>query len=63
MQAPAFATDLSRLPTHAFGNRSVTWWGIVAFFLISGVAIVSTNQMARDAYPAVRGWVRARTGV
>jgi cytochrome c oxidase subunit 3 len=38
MQAPAFNTDLSRLPTHGFGNRSTTWWGIVAFFLIEGTA-------------------------
>ena len=40
MQKPAFATDLSRLPTHGFGQRSVTWWGIVAFFLIEGTAFV-----------------------
>ncbi|HYD23426.1 MAG TPA: cytochrome c oxidase subunit 3 [Croceibacterium sp.] len=35
---PQFTTDLEPLPTHAFGHRSLTWWGIVAFFLIEGTA-------------------------
>jgi len=35
---PQFTTDLAPLPTHAFGHRSLTWWGIVAFFLIEGTA-------------------------
>lgn len=34
----------------------------LAFFAISGVAIISTNQMIRDAYPVVRAWIRTRTG-
>jgi heme/copper-type cytochrome/quinol oxidase subunit 3 len=38
MPAPAFTTDLAPLPTHGFGHRSVTWWGIIAFFLIEGTA-------------------------
>jgi heme/copper-type cytochrome/quinol oxidase subunit 3 len=33
-----FITDLAPLPTHAFGRRSLTWWGIIAFFLIEGTA-------------------------
>jgi cytochrome c oxidase subunit 3 len=33
-----FSIDLEPLPTHAFGRRSLTWWGIVAFFLIEGTA-------------------------
>jgi heme/copper-type cytochrome/quinol oxidase subunit 3 len=33
-----FAGDLAELPTHAFGHRSLTWWGILAFFLIEGTA-------------------------
>ena len=33
-----FETDLAPLPTHAFGHRSLTWWGIIAFFLIEGTA-------------------------
>jgi cytochrome c oxidase subunit III len=35
---PQFTTDLAPLPTHAFGHRSLTWWGVVAFFLIEGTA-------------------------
>jgi heme/copper-type cytochrome/quinol oxidase subunit 3 len=35
---PRFADDLSTLPTSAFGHRSLTWWGICAFFLIEGTA-------------------------
>src|SRR6185503_12646104 len=31
-----FTGDLAELPTHAFGNRSLTWWGIIGFFLIEG---------------------------
>lgn len=38
MDRSAFAIDLEPLPTHAFGHRSLTWWGIVAFFLIEGSA-------------------------
>ncbi len=33
-----FTTDLAPLPTYAFGHRSQTWWGIIAFFLIEGTA-------------------------
>jgi heme/copper-type cytochrome/quinol oxidase subunit 3 len=29
--------DLSRLPTNAFGARSVTWWGTAAFVIIEGM--------------------------
>jgi cytochrome c oxidase subunit III len=36
MLQPKFTDDLAKLPTHAFGHRSLTWWGIVAFFLIEG---------------------------
>ena len=35
---PQFSGDLAKLPTHAFGHRSLTWWGVVAFFLIEGAA-------------------------
>jgi cytochrome c oxidase subunit 3 len=31
-----FTGDLAALPTSAFGHRSLTWWGVVAFFLIEG---------------------------
>ena len=46
MSRPDLSLDLSPLPTHAFGHRSLTWWGIVAFFLIEGAAFV----MALAAY-------------
>jgi heme/copper-type cytochrome/quinol oxidase subunit 3 len=36
MEQPRFSTDLAPLATHAFGHRSLTWWGIIAFFLIEG---------------------------
>jgi len=35
---PAFTGDLAPLPTHAFGARSLTWWGVVGFMLIEGAA-------------------------
>ena len=39
MTAPyRFERDLSALPDCAFGNRSLTWWGIIAFMLIEGAA-------------------------
>lgn len=31
-----FAGDLASLPTHGFGTRSLTWWGVVGFMLIEG---------------------------
>lgn len=31
-----FTRDLSDLPSFAFGNRSLTWWGVVGFMLIEG---------------------------
>jgi heme/copper-type cytochrome/quinol oxidase subunit 3 len=34
--APRFSGDLAHLPTHAFGHRSLTWWGIVGFMVIEG---------------------------
>jgi cytochrome c oxidase subunit III len=38
MREPQFTADLSSLPTHGFGHRALTWWGVVAFFLIEGTA-------------------------
>jgi heme/copper-type cytochrome/quinol oxidase subunit 3 len=37
-----FAGDLTELPSHAFGHRSLTWWGIVAFFVIEGTFFALT---------------------
>ena len=45
-RAPEFMGDLSELPTHAFGHRSLTWWGTVGFMVIEGVAFA----MAIGAY-------------
>ena len=33
---PRFAQDASELPTHGFGWRSLTWWGVVGFMVIEG---------------------------
>ena len=40
MLKPRFTRDLAGLPTHAFGHRALTWWGVIAFFLIEGTAFV-----------------------
>ena len=37
-EKPQFQIDLEPLPTYAFSHRSLTWWGVVAFFLIEGTA-------------------------
>lgn len=33
-----FTGDLAILPTHAFGARSLTWWGVISYMLIEGGA-------------------------
>ena len=33
-----FVGDLAELPTHAFGHRSLTWWGVIGFMVIEGAA-------------------------
>jgi cytochrome c oxidase subunit III len=48
---PKFEGDLAELPTHAFGHRSLTWWGVVAFFLIEGTAFA----LAIGAYFFLQG--------
>ena len=45
-RAPHFTGDLAQLPSHAFGNRSLTWWGTIGFMVIEGVAFA----MAIGAY-------------
>ncbi|MBW8742932.1 MAG: cytochrome c oxidase subunit 3 [Sphingomonas sp.] len=32
-----FDGDLADLPTHGFGPRSLTWWGIVGFMVVEGM--------------------------
>lgn len=38
MPQPRFTGDLAALPTNAFGHRSLTWWGVMAFMVIEGAA-------------------------
>ena len=35
---PSFTDDLTELPTHAFSHHSLTWWGVIGFMVIEGVA-------------------------
>ena len=44
--APTFERDLAELPTHAFGSRSLTWWGVIGFMVIEGAGFA----MAVGAY-------------
>jgi cytochrome c oxidase subunit I+III len=37
-----FVGDLRALPSHAFGMRSLTWWGVIAYMLIEGGAFALT---------------------
>lgn len=39
---PRFTGDLAHLPTHAFGHRSLTWWGVIGFMLIEGTFFALT---------------------
>lgn len=39
---PAFADDLSSLPSHGFGTRSLTWWGIIGYMVIEGTFFALT---------------------
>lgn len=40
MIPPRFTQDVSHLPTHAFGHRSVTWWGVMGFIAIEGAGFL-----------------------
>lgn len=44
--APTFERDLAEVPTHAFGARSLTWWGVIGFMVIEGAGFA----MAVAAY-------------
>lgn len=35
---PRFTDDVAELPTHKFGPSSLTWWGVIGFMVIEGVA-------------------------
>ena len=42
MRPPDFTLDLAELPTHAFGHRSLTWWGVIGFMVIEGMFFALT---------------------
>lgn len=44
-EAPAFERDLADVPTHAFGSRSLTWWGVIGFMAIeaAGFAMAAAS--------------------
>jgi len=67
MENVRFTRDLADLPTHAFGTRSLTWWGVLGFMLIEGagfaLAIASyfflmagSNQWPQSAPPPDLLW-------
>lgn len=37
---PRFVHDVAKLPNHAFGPDSLTWWGTVGFMAIEGMGFV-----------------------
>jgi len=39
MMQPNFILDLSQLPDHGFGTRSLTWWGTVGMFAIESMTL------------------------
>jgi heme/copper-type cytochrome/quinol oxidase subunit 3 len=45
------ALDVSKLPTSAFGNRGIVWWGTTGFMLSEGV----TLAVAASSYLYLRG--------
>ena len=40
MLQPRFTADLAKLATHGFSHRALTFWGIIAFFVIEGTGFV-----------------------
>lgn len=59
--ATSFERDLSELPTHAFGQRSLTWWGVIGFMVIEGTAFALTFAayfflMAQEPEWAPKQW-------
>jgi len=46
--------DLSDLPDHAFGSRSLMWWAVVGFMLIEGAGFL----LAGGAYFFLVGHVQ-----
>src|SRR5689334_22255133 len=45
------AIDVSQLPTNAFGNRGIVWWGTAGFMIAEGM----TLAVAAASYLYLRG--------
>ncbi|HWW66170.1 MAG TPA: cytochrome c oxidase subunit 3 [Sphingomonadaceae bacterium] len=56
----SFAGDLSGLPTHAFGARSLTWWGVIAYMLIEGTAFALAGASYLFLMSQEQNWPPAR---
>src|SRR4029434_7472295 len=50
---PPLALDVSALPTHAFGHRSVMWWATMCMIAIEGMAFA----LAITSYLYLKGRV------
>ena len=51
---PVAAVDVSRLPDHAFGHRSILWWGTLGFVATEGMAFaiaIATYLYLRTRIP------------
>ena len=56
IRAPRFTEDLAKLPTHAFGHRSLTWWGVIGFMVIEGTAFGLTFAAYFILMSHEQGW-------
>jgi len=53
---PRAVGDLTDLPTHAYGHRSLTWWGVIAFFMIEGAAFAMAFAAYFFLIPGEQSW-------
>lgn len=53
---PKYVGDLTDLPTHAYGHRSLTWWGVIAFFMIEGTAFALAIATYFFLIPGEQSW-------
>ena len=56
------ALDVSGLPDHAYGQRSILWWATLGFCLIEGtafaLALVSAKRAVLIEHRQIRGLAR-----
>jgi len=62
IRPPHFSENLRELPDHAFGHRSLTWWGVIGFMVIEGTAFALTIAayfflMSHEQHWAPRPWL------